>query len=323
MQNKIGIVVLNYNNFSDTQETIQSLLKCIDATKHVLLVVDNASTDTSWNDLKLANSVSAKELSVHNTNTQLLDSMPVVHLIQSNENKGYAYGNNCGIKQCLLDQSITHVWVLNNDVALDKNCLVHINQTVTNAIPNVGIWGTLLAYYYHRSHLQCVAANYYPFIAKTTLRLSNFPVQKVTASLIEMHRKKADFFIGASLIFSRKILSEVGLLNEQFFLYAEELDYFLRAKKAGFEKQIIHDAIVYHKEGGTTKLNGDKKKTANTFIEFHNGRSKLIYTKLYYKQYYWLVYFVVVANLFWVFRNKPIKAINLVKCIYKDTYQMN
>lgn len=323
MQTKIGIVVLNYNNFSDTQETVLSLLKCKDAFNHVLIVVDNASTDNSWNDLKSANNITTKELTVENSKEQLFDCIPVVHLLQSNQNNGYAFGNNCGIKQCLLDHSITHVWVLNNDVELEENCLLNIEKKLTKAFSNVGLWGTLLAYYNNPTRLQCVAANYYPFIAKTSLRLSNFPLQQITAPLIEKQCKKADFFIGASLIFSKKILKEVGLLNEQFFLYAEELDYFLRAKKKGFEKQIIHEAIVYHKEGGTTKLNGDKKKTANSFIEFHNGRSKLIFTKLYYKYYYYLVYFVVVANLFWVFRNQPQKAVKLVKCIYNDTYQMN
>ncbi|MBP9213808.1 MAG: glycosyltransferase family 2 protein [Chitinophagaceae bacterium] len=323
MRIKIGIVVLNYNNLTDTLETIQSIIKCTNAQQHTLVVVDNNSTDGSWEALTSTNQFIASIIHVNNQHEKQLNYLPHVNLLQTTSNKGYAFGNNCGIQQCLLDTSITHIWILNNDVELDSNCLLNIEQSIIHSSESIGIWGTLLAYYHKKTHLQAVAAKYYPLIAKTKLFLSNFPINQLNKQLIEFNCKKANFFIGASLIFSRKIVEQIGLFNEQFFLYAEELDYFKRAKSAGFEKLIIGDAIVYHKEGGTTKLNGDKKKIGNTFIEFHNSRSKLIFTKIYYKHIYYLVYGMVVLNLFWVFRANLKNAIQIIKCLKKDVYSFN
>ena len=323
MRIKLGIVVLNYNNLIDTLETIQSLINCINATQHSLIVVDNNSTDGTWEALTSTNQFDSSIIQVNNQHAKELQHLPQVNLLQTTSNNGYAFGNNCGIKQCLLDTSITHIWILNNDVEVDSNCLLSIEKSLIHSSVSVGIWGTLLAYYYKKTHLQAVAAKYYPLIAKTKLFLSNFPINNLNQQLIESNCKKANFFIGASLIFSRAIVEQIGLLNEQFFLYAEELDYFKRAKNAGFEKMIIGNAIVYHKEGGTTKLNDHKKKKGNTFIEFHNSRSKLIYTKLYYSEMYYFVYVVVVLNLFWVFRSNIKNALQIIKCLKNDSYTMN
>lgn len=322
MNIKIGIVVLNYNNAPDTIHAIQSILQSQQSSKHVLIVVDNSSTDDSWQRLTKSNSFNKSILQVNNVEAKSLSNLPVVNVLQSLQNKGYAYGNNCGIKQCLLDDTINYVWVLNNDVEIKEDCLVQIESTLQSSASSIGIWGTLLANYFDKSKIQAIAGKYYPLLAKTKLYLPNFPIERLNNQLIQVSCKNANYFIGASLIFSKFFLEKVGLFNEQYFLYAEEIDIFLRARKMGYGKAMIDKAIVYHKEGGTTKLINAKEITRSAFIEFHNCRSKLIYTKNHFPYYYPIVYFFIALNLVWLYKNNFNKVKVVFQSLRKDKFSV-
>ncbi|MEI2707416.1 MAG: glycosyltransferase family 2 protein [Chitinophagaceae bacterium] len=316
---RIGIVVLNYNNVHDTVHAVQSILYSKNASQHVLIVVDNASTDDSWKQLITNTLFNTQVCDASNKDSKKLASMQMVHLLQTGNNKGYAFGNNCGIKQCLLDTTISHVWILNNDVELKEDCIEKIEIAIQKSSSNIGIWGTLLVNFFNRNSIQTIAAKYIPFLAKTKLYYPNFPLNKLTEVQVNRATEQANYFIGASLIFSKELLEKVGLFNEQFFLYAEEIDIFLRAKQSGFNKEIMASAIVYHKEGGTTlKGVSTLKKERSLFVEFHNCRSKLLFTKIHYPVYYPIVYMLVVFNLFKIFKGNFKQIILIIQALRKD-----
>ncbi len=321
MNNRIGIVVLNYNNVHDTLHAVQSIIQAKNSHNHTLVVVDNASTDDSWSTLNSTNTFQTSVLDVHNSSKISLKNLPVVHLVQSFQNKGYAYGNNCGIKQCLLDSSIQFVWVLNNDIEIKSDCIIQIESALKKSNKSMKlIWGTLLVNFDSKNTLQAIGGKYFPLWAKTKLLLPNLPLKHLQSELIEISSKQSNYFIGASLIFSKLFLDEVGLFNEQYFLYAEEIDIFYRGRQKGFDKLMIEGAIVYHKEGSTTKSTNQLNNIRNTFIEFHNCRSKLIFTKNYYPTYYPIVYLLIMINLLWIYKRNLSKALFIWKCLRKDVY---
>jgi hypothetical protein len=317
----IGIVVLNFNNVADTLHAVQSILSATDATNHVLIVVDNASTDNSWSVLTQSSIFNKHVLELNDEKKQHFEKIPAVHLLQTIANKGYAFGNNCGIKKILQDESVEYIWVLNNDVELAVNCIDEVQKALLQETSlKLGVWGTLLVNFDTKNHLQALAGKYHPLIGKTKLLLPNLPVKNLSVSIVKINSEKANYLIGASILFSRAFLAEVGLFNEQYFLYAEEIDIFLRAKKKKYEKSIISKAIVYHKEGSTTKSTNQLNNIRNTFIEFHNCRSKLIFTKNYYPAYYPIVYLLIMINLLWIYKRNLSKALFVWKCLRKDVY---
>lgn len=317
---KIGIVLLNFNNVFDTENAVKSIIESKNSENFSLIVVDNASTDDSWNTLTSTNYFDTSILSVNNRSEFSLNTLPKVHLLQTQENKGYAFGNNCGIKQCLLDPSINFIWILNNDIEVDANCLYEIVLALQNSYDSIDIWGTLLAKFYDKSTLQAVGGKYFPILAKTKLLLPNLSFQKLDMAKIEAATLECNYFIGASIIFSKSLFKKIGLFNEEFFLYGEEIDIFLRAKKSGFKKALIEKAIVFHKEGGTTNSLNQEKTIPSTFIQFHNCRSKLIFTRIHYLYFYPIVYLFIVANLLWVYRHHISKALKIIKSLHSDTY---
>ncbi|HDS5990867.1 glycosyltransferase family 2 protein, partial [Escherichia coli] len=102
-----------------------------------------------------------------------------------------------------------------------------------------------------------------------------------------------DYIIGASMFFSRECLETVGLMNEEYFLYYEELDICLRAKAKNFKLGICSESLVYHKIGAST--DGGKSMMA----DLCSIKNRLVITERFYPQYYWTVWlslFVVAFN---------------------------
>ena len=112
---KIGIVILNYNSFSDTLMLVDELQRQTVAENLHIVVVDNASPNDSYAQLK-----------------PLEKQYSNVVVLQTGSNLGYAKGNNFGLKY--LEQNVTpkYVAILNNDVQLSNNCFEKLVQKYEN-----------------------------------------------------------------------------------------------------------------------------------------------------------------------------------------------
>lgn len=310
---RIGIILLNYNNSKDTLNAIRSISQSIGSNSHALVVVDNNSTD---NSVELINGFIKENYLLHTHEISdyipnKIKSIPTIYFLPLQQNNGYAAGNNAGIKFLLNDITITHFWILNNDVEIHANCIQNLeNGLQKNSNRDAGIFGTLLINFFDRTKLQALGGFYNPYLAKTTLILPNAVVNNLTEKQIVQSEKKTNYFIGASIILTKELILKVGLLNENYFLYSEEIDICLRAKKVGLTKKMIYDAIVYHKEGGTT---GKFQKKLNLFVEHHNIRSKIIFTKLYYKKFYLFVLFLLTIHYTVLFKGNMFIALKLIR----------
>ncbi len=308
----IAIILVNYNNFEDTTECLESLLK-LENVDFNIFVIDNCSTNDSWEKLQ---SWSKVELKINYNAPQLIRNLvyPLIEkpidskfilendlgiesysekvvFVKANKNKGFAAGNNIALKYLLNQPNFEYAWLLNNDTVVEKNALFVLKKTYSEN-NNIGILGSKLRYYDEPNKIQAIGGIYNPFSATAKHIYSHQDDKK------SLEIPKFDFVIGASMFVSKKSLQQIGLLNEIYFLYFEDIEWCKKSKKKGFENKIEINSIVYHKEGSTigSAIDGAKKSYIS---DYFGTKNKLVFTQINNKKYYLFVYlsmFLVLAN---------------------------
>jgi GT2 family glycosyltransferase len=254
----VSIVIVNYNGCNDTLECLGSL-KELAYPNFDVIVVDNASSD--------------------NSATTIRQSYPTLTLLQSGQNLGYAGGNNLGIKQALNDGA-DYIWLLNNDTVVHPHALTHLVERMQQD-PGVGMCGSTLLYYHKRDTVQVLAGATY----NKWLGISSHLGEQSPAAIVHDARQienQLAYVIGASMLVSRSFLEKIGLMNEAYFLYYEEIDWATRARGV-FTLGYAPQSIIYHKEGasvGTTKQAVPKLKRLRS--EYYGLRSRLLFTRTYF-----------------------------------------
>ena len=309
MKNKVYILILNYNGYEDTIAALESIVNS-DYSNYQVVVVDNDSTDRSMEYLlnwargsystvsddthplnKLCNKNIQKPISYeYYENGNLADQKscsnnsypyPIV-FIQSGKNLGFAGGNNIGLKYILKENDFEYVWLLNPDTLITPNTLSTLVDYVDGLEKNIGIIGTALLYYDKPDTLQALGGSFNPLFCTGKHIYGHRTYASIDKRAFDI--SQIDMIIGASMLMRKNVLNEVGLLSEEYFLYYEEIDYALRAKKYGFGLSLCTDAIVYHKEGSSIN-----KENANSgvseFSDFYAMRNRLVVTKKFYPYY--------------------------------------
>lgn len=216
---KVHIVILNWNGWKDTIECVESCLQ-LRYPDFRILIVDNASSDGS--------------------EAMLREHLPHVDIVQSGSNLGYAGGNNIGIRYALA-QGAEYVWLLNNDTRVDAAALEEMVQ-VTKVDPTVGMVGPKILLYSRPGHLNCIGST----INLTTGQPSLIALGEEDDGRFDDVREM-DTLSGCSLLVRRDVMDAVGLMDERFFLFYEETDWILRAKRAGFKMMYVPKARIWHK----------------------------------------------------------------------------
>lgn len=269
---KIGVVILNYKNWQDSLVCAESVLASTEPPSWVV-IVDNASPNDSvrwirhWAAGRMdfvlpelgAHSLCAKPFSlveVCNHELPELTSGSVI-LVHSGKNKGYAAGNNAGIR-VLLEAGADAVWILNNDTVVDPGALRAMRKRLFSK-PRPGLCGSRILYFDTEIVQCCGGGKTNPWTGLSRLEGHNVPVNaalKVAEGEVE---RRINFIYGASVMASRAFIQEVGLMDERYFLYCEEQDW-AYTSRGKFDFAYAADAIVYHKEGATTGFSSKKIK---------------------------------------------------------------
>jgi GT2 family glycosyltransferase len=210
---KTTIVILNWNGKNDTLACLKSLERYGD-----VLVVDNGSQDDSVEAI-------GKEF-------------PAVRVIETGINLGYAGGNNVGI-QVALKEGADAVLLLNNDTVVDPGMMqAFIQSAMTN--PTVGIWGGYPLRFSDPEHLDHLGGIW-------RQEKGDFELIGLGASKGFKSEKPLDYVCGCSIFIRKEVFEKIGLLETKFFLFWEEADFAMRAKKAGFGIDICYEAFLRHK----------------------------------------------------------------------------
>lgn len=295
MKPSVAVVILNYNNWQDTIACVESVLRSEDRPEQVILV-DNASGNDSvrwfrhwaaghlefllpeWGIaapvLKpLALQELSPEQAKENPDAERLQpaGAPRLVLIKNAVNRGYAAGNNAGIRHALA-HGADAVWILNNDTVVDAHALGAMRDALF-AKARPGLCGSLIRYAEARETVQCRAGGRTnKWTGLSVLNGNRLPVSLARKETPENVEKGINFIYGASVMASKAFLTDVGLLDERFFLYSEEQDWAYRAQ-GKFDFAYAPNAHVFHKEGGSTGWSGRKLSTAALL---HITRSRLL-----------------------------------------------
>jgi len=209
--NKLAIVIIHYGLHSTTQKCLLELKKRDQGVK--LILINNAKEDIS----------------------DLVGIIPGTQLLDNRQNVGFARAVNQGIKVALDDRDVTHVMLMNNDLSFSFGSFAKLILTFTTS-PQTGIVSPIL----HHGRSPGVydwggKFNKWTGMVKH-VNWENKP--KTTLSV--------DHVAGGAMLFSRALVDKIGLLDERFFLYYEDLDYCLRAARAGYEIRINPEVVAEH-----------------------------------------------------------------------------
>jgi GT2 family glycosyltransferase len=213
-------IILNWNGWDDTFACIESCLN-LKSDDVKIIVVDNASnTDRSG---------------------ELLQRFPEISFIQTAANLGFAGGNNLGIRHALA-QGADYVWLLNNDTVVDPAALAELLK-VAQSDATIGMVGSKIVYY-DNPRLLWYAGAVLDFNTPWQMHHRGLGQEDVGQY---NDSEETGFVTGCSLLARREMLAEIGLLDEGYFLYFEDSDLNIRAKKAGWKLFYSPASLVYHK----------------------------------------------------------------------------
>jgi len=178
---------------------------------------------------------------------QLQKQFPGVHFLRSEENLGFAGGNNLGVKA----SSGEYLFFLNNDTELQNGvieCLLQLFDT----IPDLGIVSPMICYFHPKASEGKDIIQYAGSTPVHPLSGRNRTIGMNQQDRGQYAQPQPTAYIhGAAMLIARKIVNEVGTMSELFFLYYEELDWCAKIKRAGYQVYIHPGVKVYHKESVT------------------------------------------------------------------------
>jgi GT2 family glycosyltransferase len=257
----VAVLLLNWNGWQDTLQCLESVFR-MRYDNLTVVVCDNASTDGSVDRIlawaegavpapaasqaefqSVTHPAAAKPITVSRLNRAEAES-GVSHaasrmvLIDNGANLGFSGGNNVGLRYLLGRRDVDYVWILNNDVVVDADCLRSLVQ-VAQETPRCGGVGAMMLEYHHPGVIQAVGGGYF-----SPRHL--YPVLKT-----DLDGDSVEFLSGACLLVPISALREIGLIDETFFIYCEDVDFSLRLTRAGYALRYARAARLWHKGGST------------------------------------------------------------------------
>lgn len=216
---KVGVVVVNYNNPEDTRETLKSLY--------------GANTPKIKLDIYLVNN-GCTDLE----SSYLKEEFPLITQIDSSKNLGFGGGNNLGIKKAL-QQGVDYIMLVNNDIKIKSK----------------DFFGEML-----KTKKDLVAPVIYSYVNKVKKYDFGGVVDKLFGRNTHLKsQSEADYYSAACLLINAQVFKKNIFFDEDYFLYYEDVDFCLRAKKLGFSCGLAPNALVFHKLSASTNQLGPKK----------------------------------------------------------------
>ncbi|MGG4000400.1 glycosyltransferase family 2 protein [Anoxybacillus kestanbolensis] len=254
---KVAIIIVNYNGYEDTIECLNSLSK-ISYPNFEVIVVDNHSSDKRILEIK--------------------NIFPEVHLVSLKENKGFAGANNEGIRYCLANlKNVKYFLLLNNDTEVDKNFLFPLVDNMEKKT-EIGACSPLIFYFNSRDSL------WFGGGAINWLYGKPYHLTKLQKGFnVDVEN---EFLTGCALLLSEKVISNVGFMEESYFLYFEDVAYCLDIKAKGFKLAVVEESKIWHKVSSTT---GYRSALSN----YYGTRNNLFFMKSYTNKTNFLYFFIL------------------------------
>ncbi len=250
---KIAVIILNWNQAALTIECLNSVLKSKlnNKIKLDVIVVDNCSQDNSikmFENLKLNPPVGG-QVKIENLKLEIIANV---------QNLGFAGGNNVGIRYALKNKA-DFIFILNNDTEIKNDCILNLWQTFLEE-GKIGVVSPKIYYApgfeFHKERYRKKDLGRVIWYAGGKIDWDNVLGRHLGVDEVDQGQyekiKNNEFATGCAFMAKRAVFEEIGLFDEQFCLYLEDLDFSYRAAKAGFKLVFNSQAVVWHKNAGSS-----------------------------------------------------------------------
>jgi len=288
-QEPVIVAIIGYRNNDDVYECLSALAKVTEKT-FLISICENGGAG-SYHELcdRLKDLVDFEGGAPNTVDVRVAQACggtlrtggQVVRIYRARDNLGYAGGINVCIGQLTLTEKWSALWVLNPDTEPDPNALTALIKRTREG--EYGIVSSRLVFK-STGRVQSYGGHWRPLMARGLNIGQNASLDVVPDfDAIEL---SMNYVSGASLFATREYVESVGLMDERYFLYCEEVDWCFRRghRRLGY----AHDAIVYHAHGTTTGSSADPKERSSISV-YLNERNKLLLTKRFYPTLYPLV----------------------------------
>ncbi len=230
---KVFIIVLHYG---DPRETIE----CLDSLNR--LNYDNC-------EIILIDNGSGRKFEIRNSKFEIAK-------IFNPENFGFAGGNNPGIKQAI-EKGADYILLLNNDTIVEPDFLKKLVEAGEKN-EKIGILGPMI-YDYGTGKIHFAGG-----------RINLLYTKGIHIQDTKHQTQDTDYITGACLLIKRKIVEKIGLMPENYFLYCEDVDWCLKARKSGFSCQVVPNSKISHKVSKNAKI------ASFSYIYYHTRNGLLL-----------------------------------------------
>lgn len=224
------VILLNWNSYDDTAECINSL-KEVDYSNYGITVVDNNSTDDSPQ--------------------QLRKDYPECRIILNDENKGFAAGNNVGIKAAV-DDGAEYILLLNNDTIVEPDFLTPLVAKAESE-PRAGIvGGKIYVAGTDPPQVWCAGGE----IDWASMQGTYFGHTGEDTGEIDQGQfddpMQVELLSGCMMLIKAELVRDIGMLPEEYFFGGEEWDYSAKTLGAGYELWYVPESVIWHKVTSST-----------------------------------------------------------------------
>lgn len=266
-ENNVAIIILNWNGWKDTIECLESIYH-INYSNYNVIVVDNNSNDDSVEKIKeyckgkigvksnfFHYDTSNKPIKIFEYNenefetaqkdekeiSNILPSEKII-LVKNNGNYGFAGGNNTGIKYAVCIFKSEYILLLNNDTVVDRNFLEELVKAAEND-EKIGFVGAKTYFYDKKEVIQAAGGG------KIDLK----KVIAVETALNQIDDGKydqnieLDYITGSCILCKKEVIDKIGMLNANYFMYWEDVDWCFRGRKSGYKSVYTFKSKIWHK----------------------------------------------------------------------------
>ena len=257
----LSILIVSYNTCSLLRQCLRSIFSKDQDVSFEVIVVDNASAD--------------------GTPEMVASEFPEVRLLKNSENVGFSVANNaamdCSRGRCVL--------LLNSDTILVPGTLGSMLE-VMDQDKSIGIAGCRLVRPSGEMDLACRRSFPTPMVSLSRfLRLNRlFPKHKLFGRynltyLDECGRYEVDSIVGAFMMVRREVVEQVGGLDEDYFMYGEDVDWCFRIQRAGWKVMYVGDCTTYHYKGASSRKESFR-------MNYHFHRAMFLFHRKHLRQRY-------------------------------------
>jgi len=266
---ELSVIILSYNTRDLLKQCLLSLRKQV-GVKFEIIVVDNASVDDST--------------------TLVKKEFPTVKLICSSKNLGFAGGNNLGIKEARGQ----YILFLNSDTEVLSGGLKEAVDFMKSD-PQIGAMSPKIMLASGGIDPDCHRGFPTPWASLTYfLGLEKlFPYSRLFGQYHKYYlgldkTHEIDAGVGAFMIIPRAVVEKVGVWDDSYFFYGEDLDYFYRIKQAGFKVYYYARPLVVHHKGGSSGLRRESQKVTRASREtrIKTAKASVRAMEIFYQKFY-------------------------------------